>query len=60
MGKAIKFRYRRKVLLDHLHKLELVHSDVLGPVDRPSLGGSRYFITFIDDFFEIDNYLHYA
>ncbi len=31
-------------------QLELVHSDVLGPVDVPSLGGSRYFITFIDDF----------
>ncbi len=31
-------------------QLELIHCDVLGPVDVPSLGGSRYFITFIDDF----------
>jgi len=30
--------------------LELVHSDVNGPLDIPSLGGSRYFVTFIDDF----------
>ena len=30
--------------------LDLVHSDVLGPVNVPSLGGSRYFITFIDDY----------
>lgn len=30
--------------------LELVHSDVNGPLDTASLGGSRYFITFIDDF----------
>lgn len=30
--------------------LELVHSDVLGPVNVSSLGGSRYFISFIDDF----------
>ncbi len=30
--------------------LDLVHSDVLGPVNVPSLGGSRYFIIFIDDY----------
>ena len=29
--------------------LELVHSDLCGPMEVPSLGGSRYFITFIDD-----------
>lgn len=29
--------------------LELVHSDVLGPIEVPSVGGSRYVITFIDD-----------
>lgn len=30
--------------------LELIHSDVNGPLEIPSLGGSRYFITFVDDF----------
>ncbi len=30
--------------------LELVHSDVNGPLETPSLGGARYFVTFIDDF----------
>ena len=29
--------------------IELVHSDVCGPIEVPSLGGSRYFITFKDD-----------
>lgn len=29
--------------------LDLVHSDVCGPVEVPSLGGSRFFVTFIDD-----------
>ena len=29
---------------------ELVHSDVNGSLEIPSLGGSRYFITFIDDY----------
>ena len=30
-------------------KLELVHTDVWGPAPVPSLGGSRYYVTFIDD-----------
>lgn len=29
--------------------LELVHSDVFGPVNIKSLGGASYFVTFIDD-----------
>jgi hypothetical protein len=30
--------------------LELVHSDVFGPITMPSLGGSLYYVSFIDDF----------
>lgn len=30
--------------------LELIHSDVCGPMQTPSLSGNRYFITFIDDY----------
>ncbi|KAH0709495.1 hypothetical protein KY284_010922 [Solanum tuberosum] len=30
--------------------LELVHSDLCGPINQNSNGGKRYFITFIDDF----------
>ena len=30
--------------------LELVHSDVFGPIIVPSLGGSQYYVSFIDDF----------
>ncbi|KAL9258053.1 Retrovirus-related Pol polyprotein from transposon TNT 1-94-like protein [Drosera capensis] len=30
-------------------KLELVHTDVYGPTSVPSLGGSRYYVTFIYD-----------
>ena len=28
----------------------LVHSDVMGPFKTPSIGGSRYALTFIDDY----------
>ncbi|MCH81754.1 retrovirus-related pol polyprotein from transposon tnt 1-94, partial [Trifolium medium] len=31
-------------------KLELVHSDICGPINPKSNGGNRYFITFTDDF----------
>jgi hypothetical protein len=30
--------------------LELVHSDVFGPLSVPSLGGSIHNVSFIDDF----------
>lgn len=30
--------------------LELIHSDVCGPMQQVSIGGARYFVTFIDDF----------
>jgi transposase InsO family protein len=30
--------------------LEVIHSDVCGPMQTASLGGARYFVTFIDDF----------
>ena len=29
--------------------LDLVYSDVCGPIDVETLGGSKYFVTFIDD-----------
>jgi len=30
--------------------LELVHTDVFGPMNISSIGGNKYFLTFIDDF----------
>lgn len=31
-------------------KLEVIHTDVCGPLPVQSIGGNRYFVTFIDDF----------
>ena len=31
-------------------RLQLVHSDVCGPMPMASMGGALYFVTFIDDF----------
>lgn len=30
--------------------LRVVHSDVCGPLETPSLGGNRYFVTFVDEY----------
>ncbi|CAG4939045.1 unnamed protein product [Colias eurytheme] len=30
--------------------LELIHSDVAGPMENLSIGGSRYYVLFVDDF----------
>ena len=30
--------------------LELIHSDVFGPTPTPSIGGSRYYVSLINDF----------
>lgn len=30
--------------------LHLVHTDLCGPMEEDSLGGNKYFLTFIDDF----------
>jgi len=40
--KSVKFRSTKL--------LELIHSDLNGPLEVPSLGGSKYFFSFIDDF----------
>ncbi|WVY99308.1 hypothetical protein V8G54_025378 [Vigna mungo] len=31
-------------------RLEVVHSDICGPLDVPTLAGNRYFVTFVDEF----------
>ena len=50
LGKMHRLPYPKKS--EHKSKtiLELVHTDLCGPMQVDSVGGSRYLLTFIDDF----------
>ena len=50
LGKSKRSPFPKKSEHKSTHPLQLVHSDVCGPMHVTSLGGSRYFVTFIDDF----------
>ena len=50
MGKHMRTSFPKKSINVSTNVLELIHSDVVGPFNVDSLGGSRYFVTFIDDF----------
>ncbi|KAM0058194.1 putative RNA-directed DNA polymerase [Helianthus debilis subsp. tardiflorus] len=49
LGKQKRVTFVKKSRTPKAQKLELVHSDVYGPTSVTSLGGSRYYVTFIDD-----------
>ncbi|KAI3816802.1 hypothetical protein L1987_16507 [Smallanthus sonchifolius] len=49
-GKATQLPFPQKSKHKSEECLELVHSDVFGPVKQPSIQGLRYMVTFIDDF----------
>ena len=48
-GKHKRVRFLRVGKEKKSEKLELVHIDVWGPAQVSSLGGSCYYVTFIDD-----------
>ena len=50
MGKQHREPFPKKSESKTREVLELIHSDVNGPLPVNSLGGSRYFVTFIDDY----------
>ncbi|MCO5573934.1 hypothetical protein L7F22_027712 [Adiantum nelumboides] len=51
LGKMYRFAFSQDGSVRATRKLQLVHSDVCGPMRTPSVGNSLYFVTFIDDFF---------
>lgn len=49
-GKQHRASFPKDVGTRATKPLEIVHSDVCGPMRTTSMGGARYFVTFIDDF----------
>ena len=49
LGKQKKVSFLKTGRTPKAKKLELVHTDLWGPSPVATLGGSRYYITFIDD-----------
>ena len=50
LGKQHRLPFPSSATWRATEKLQLVHSDVCGPMKTVSLNGSKYFILFIDDF----------
>ena len=50
MGKQDRQPFPKKSQSNTTQVLELIHSKVCGPMDVNSVGGSRYFVTFTDDY----------
>ena len=50
LGKMQRSSFPKDGSLRSDRKLQLVHSDVCGPMQTPSFGNYLYFVTFIDDF----------
>ena len=50
MGKMHRKPFPKKSQHKSTQPLELIHSDICGPMSVNSVGGSKYFITFIDDY----------
>ncbi|GKA97148.1 retrovirus-related pol polyprotein from transposon TNT 1-94, partial [Tanacetum coccineum] len=49
LGKQKKVSFIKFVNTRKLQRLDLFHTDVYGPTSVASIGGSRYYVTFIDD-----------
>ncbi|MCO5555235.1 hypothetical protein L7F22_008779 [Adiantum nelumboides] len=50
LGKMHRFAFSQDGSVRATRKLQLVHSDVCGPMRTSPVGNSLYFVTFIDDF----------
>ena len=50
LGKQHRSPYPRGFAERATEPFELIHSDVCGPMSVSSFGGSRYYVTFIDDY----------
>ncbi|KAI5337779.1 hypothetical protein L3X38_017050 [Prunus dulcis] len=49
IGKSHRSSFDKEITWRASQPLELIHSDICGPMQSITLGGNRYFLTFIDD-----------
>lgn len=52
-GKQSRNSFQSQVQPRAENILGVIHSDMCGPFEVPSLGGNKYFITFVDEFSRI-------
>ncbi|GAU29778.1 hypothetical protein TSUD_161830 [Trifolium subterraneum] len=50
LSKQTRTSFQKKAEYQAKHILELIHTDICGPITLESFSGKRYFISFIDDF----------
>ena len=50
LGKQIRAAHKSKKYLSTNHALELLHIDLMGPMQNTSLGGKKYIFVCVDDF----------
>jgi hypothetical protein len=48
--KATRLKFNKQERLRAQGTLDLIHTDICGPIGIPSMGGAHYILTFIDDF----------
>ena len=49
LGKQTRVSFMKSAPHHAKHVLEVIHSDVCGPMQTPTFSGKRYFVTFIDE-----------
>lgn len=50
MGKHTRLPFSKRGVIRTKRILELIHTDVCGPMSKPAHDGTEYFVTFTDDF----------
>lgn len=50
VGKHSRSAFKSELKMRAKHVLNVVHSDIYGPIKVPTYSGNRYFITFVDEY----------
>lgn len=50
VGKHSRSSFKSELKMSVKHVLNVVHSDICGPIEVPTYSGNRYFITFVDEY----------